>query len=103
MVEAIAERRLYWSLKGANIRSEFIIKIGTPFVVTPGSVEFSLSEDAGGCTVEFEGFPIAFEETTYGADTVQALQLAADVDPILMRLSDRYDFFFPTGEGYFEE
>jgi hypothetical protein len=37
------------------------------------------------------------------ADSLQALPLAADVEPVLKRLSSRYDFYFPTGEGYFDE
>jgi hypothetical protein len=40
---------------------------------------------------------------TYGADSLEALQLAADTEPILKILSERYDFYFPTGEGYFDE
>jgi hypothetical protein len=40
---------------------------------------------------------------TYGADSLQALQLAADIEPVLKRLSHRCDFYFPTGEGYFDE
>ncbi len=39
----------------------------------------------------------------YGADSLQALQLAVDIEPILKRLSNRYDFFFPNGDGYFDE
>ena len=39
----------------------------------------------------------------YGADSIQALQLAVDIEPVLKRLSERYDFYFPSGEGYFDE
>jgi hypothetical protein len=31
------------------------------------------------------------------------VQLAVDIEPVLKRLSKRYDFQFPTGEGYFDE
>jgi hypothetical protein len=103
MPETIAERRLSWAKKGDPSRSEFVIRIGAPFVVEPGSVDFPVSEGTGACRIEFVGFPVAVEDTVYGADTVQALQLAIDVDPLLKRFSDRYDIYFPTGEPYFEE
>ena len=38
----------------------------------------------------------------YGADLLQALQLAADIEPILKRLSKNYELFFATGEPYVE-
>ena len=103
MSEIIAERRLSWARKGDNSRSDFFIRIRTPVVVEPGSVDFPVSEGTGACSIEFSGFPEDVSDTVYGADTVQALQLAADIDPILKRLSDRYDIYFPTGEPYFEE
>ena len=103
MSETIAERRLSWAYKGENLRSDFVIRISAPFVVEPESVDFPVSEGTGACRVEFDGFPVAVDDTVYGADTVQALQLAIDVDPLLKRFSDRYDIYFPTGEPYFEK
>jgi hypothetical protein len=43
------------------------------------------------------------DSTAIGADSIQALQLAVDVDRVLRRLSKHYDFYFPTGEAYFDE
>ena len=103
MSETIAERRLSWSHKGDSSRSDFVVRIGAPFLVAPGSVDFQVSEGTGGCRVEFVGFPVDVGDTVYGADTVQALQLAIDFDSILKRFSDRYDIYFPTGDPYFEE
>jgi len=51
----------------------------------------------------FEGLPNVKPENVYGADTLQALQLASDVEPILKRLSKKYDIYYPIGEDYFEE
>ena len=102
MSEIIAERRLHWAPKGENNRSEFVIRIGTPVVVEPGSVDFPVSEGTGACSREFHGFPMKIDDTIYGADLLQALQLAVDVDPILKGFSDRFDFYFLTGEPYFE-
>ena len=53
--------------------------------------------------VQFDGIPEKAQGDNYGADSLQALQLAADIEPVLKRLSKRYDFYFPTGEGYFDE
>jgi acyl carrier protein len=41
-------------------------------------------------------------EKIYGADSLQALQLAVNVEPTLIRIGKKYDLYFPTGEGYFE-
>ncbi len=102
MPKFIAERSLLWAPKGESNRTEFVIRIGTPVVVEPGTVDFPVSEGTGACSRQFYGFPVKIEDTIYGADTVQALQLVADVDSTLRRFSDRYDFFFPSGEPYFE-
>ncbi len=65
---------------------------------------FRPDADTSSCIFEFEGIPNVMPNETFGADSIQALQLAiSDVEAILKRLSDRYDFFFPTGEAYFEE
>lgn len=101
-MKTIAERRLYWAPKGQSERSEFTIRIGAPTLVEPGSVEFPVNEETGACRREYHGFPVKIDDTIYGADVLQALQLAVDVDSTLERFSDRYDFFFPTGEPYFE-
>lgn len=103
MLKTIAERRLCWAPKGERNRSEFVVRIGEPFVVEPGTVDFPVSEGTGACRRQFDGFPLKIDDTIYGADTVQALQLVPDIDSTLRRFSDRYDFFFATGEPYFED
>jgi hypothetical protein len=55
------------------------------------------------CLVEFDGIPNANHGKIYGADSIQALQLAVDIEPMLKHLSKLYDFYFPSGEGYFDE
>ncbi len=102
MTNCVAERRLFFSPKGVDERSELIVQIHQPYLVTQEMVSFRVAENTGGCRVVIVGFPENFEEVTYGADTLQALQLAADVEPLLKRLSKNYDLFFPTGEPYFE-
>lgn len=99
----IAERHLLFSAKGESERRPLAIRIFAPRLVDPASVSFEVAPGTAVCTVEFDGIPDETLGDTYGADSLQALQLAADVDPVLRRLSKRYDFFFPTGEGYFDE
>jgi hypothetical protein len=100
----IAERKLAFSEKEDSERKPLLIRIFAPQPVDPGSIVFRSDADTSSCIFEFEGIPDAKPHETFGADSIQALQLAiGDVEAILKRLSDRYDFFFPTGEGYFKE
>jgi len=99
----IAERRLLFSEKGNSERKNLLIRIFAPRPVDPDSVGFRPDADTESCVVEFDGIPDANLGEIYGADLIQALQLAADIEPVLKRLNKRYDFNFPTGEGYFEE
>ena len=103
MTTVIAERRLLFSLKGQTERKPLTIRIHAPTPVEPGSVSWKPDHDTAVCLVEFDGIPDVAPGETYGADSIQALQLAADIERTLKRLSKRYDFYFPTGEGYFDE
>ena len=80
-----------------------VIWVFAPRPVDPASVTFKVAEGTAVCTVEFDGIADEILGDTYGADSLQALQLAADIEPVLKHLSMRYDFYFPTGEGYFDE
>jgi hypothetical protein len=105
----IAERRLTFTEKGGSDRKLLCIRIFAPQPVDPSSVAFAVNADVASCVVEFDGLPdaarqaLGADSTMFGADSIQALQLAADVVGVLRRLSKHYDFFFPTGEGYFDE
>jgi hypothetical protein len=99
----IAERHLVFSEKGKAERRLLVIRIFAPRLANPTSVSFQVAPGTAVCNVEFDGIPDETLGDTYGADTLQALQLAADIEPVLKRLSHRYDFYFPTGERYFDE
>lgn len=103
MNECVAQRKLMFSLKGSSERNPFVVQIMAPRELKEGDVEFPFTKGTAVCIVQFEGLPSAKPEQIYGADSLQALQLATNVEPILKRLSKKYDLFFPTGEGYFEE
>jgi hypothetical protein len=99
----IAERRLLFSAKGDSERKPLVIRIFAPRLVDPASVSFRVDADAAICSVEIEGIPHESLGEVYGADSLQALQLAVDIEPVLKRLSKRYDLFYPSGKGYFDE
>jgi hypothetical protein len=99
----IAERKLLYSLPGESERRHLAIRIFAPFAVQPGTVSFAVDEGVAGCRYELNGLPITISDTAYGADSLQALQLATDVEGILRRLAEKYELYFPSGEGYFDE
>lgn len=96
----IAERKLIFSPIGSAEKMELVVRISAPFIVNPSSVSFQVTPETAACVVELIGDGLQFSETTYGADSVQALQLAADIDPLLERYSKKYEFYFIDGEPY---
>ena len=99
----IAERHLVFSEKGKSERKPLVIRVYAPRPVDPASVSFPIADGTAVCTVEFDGISDETLGDTYGADSLQALQLATDLEPVLKRLSSKWDFYYPTGEGYFDE
>ena len=87
-MEAIATRELEFSPKGETVRSQLTIEIFKPFLLQPGQVSFDITPSTSGCLVEFKGLGTSkFNSTFYGADLLQVLQFATDVDPILRRVN----------------
>lgn len=103
MTEGIAKRSLQYSVRGSNDRKDLVIRIFAPFIIPAGSVNFDVDGDVAGCRWELDGLPETVSDTAYGADSVQALQLAANIDSVLASLRRKYDFYFPSGEPYFED
>jgi len=99
----IAERHLLFRAIGEPERKPLMIRIFAPRLVDPASVSFDIAAGTAVCAIQFDGIPDETQGDTYGADSLQALQLAADIEPVLKRLSKHYDFYFPTGEGYFDQ
>lgn len=102
MKNSIAERDLLYSLKGKTARQKLVIRIGAPYLVDEGMVNFNFDLGTAGCTIEIDGLPENLAEEVYGADSLQALALATDVDPYLRGLEKKYDFYWPSGEPYFD-
>lgn len=97
----IASRRLLYSRIGKSERRNLTIRIVGPYLLVQGTVDFDFDEGAAGCDIEFDGLSEK-EISVYGADAIQALALAVDIDPYLRGLSRKYNFFFETGAPYFD-
>jgi hypothetical protein len=98
----VATRELLFSPKGERVRHKMTVRIYLPVDVQEEDVSFEVDPGTACCRVELDGLHEP-AQLVYGADTLQALSLAVDIDPLLRGLSTRYDFFFPTGEEYFDE
>jgi len=100
----IAERHLHFRGHSGGETAALVVRVFAPFLLKEGDVSFQFSPGTAGCIVRIEGLPQKLEETTYGADSVQAVELAVrGIDPWLRRLSKSYDIFFDTGDPYFED
>ncbi|MDR3414739.1 MAG: hypothetical protein P4L83_01000 [Nevskia sp.] len=95
MNQCIAERHLVFSVKGESARLPLVIRIFAPYKAKGTNSKINFDEEAACCTVEFDGLPGMKAHEIYGADSLQALQLAANVEPTLKGFSKSYDFFFP--------
>jgi len=70
--------------------------------VNEGEVEFPVDGMAAGCRVVVDGLDEpAFD--VYGMDTLQAVSIASNIESLVKRLSSKFDFFWTTGEPYFDE
>ena len=102
MSSYIAERHLLFSEKnGGSARRKLKVLVSAPSVVTQES-EFPANGVIAMCHVEFEGL----NEHSFdvcGMDSMQAVNLASNIESVIKRLSDKYDFFWATGGPYFEE
>ena len=98
----IAERYLLFSGKNDGTRRKLTVGIYAPKVVTQDKAQFPVDGVMSVCHVDMEGLDEhGFD--VYGTDSMQAVNLASNIESVIKRLSDKYDFFWATGEPYFEE
>ncbi|MEQ8315265.1 MAG: hypothetical protein RL839_07370 [Gammaproteobacteria bacterium] len=101
MKNQIASRELLVAEKGSGARKPLKIMVGSPYLLKEGMVDFPFSAGTSGCRIEIEGLHKTISHETYGADPIQALELAlATIDSTLQRYE--LDYYFPNGEPYFE-
>lgn len=90
----IAERKLIVEVIATGERKDLTIRIGMPY--WPPNEEFA------SCPIEWDGLFDRVADAK-GIDLVQALQQASDIDSMLERLRTKYNFYWSSGEGYFDE
>lgn len=99
--KVIAKRELLYSIKGRRERMPMTVKVVEPCDVEEGSVNFLFDAGTARCVVEFEPLGKRFE--FFGMDSLQALELAVRIDPYLKGLTAKYDFYWMSGEDYFDD
>lgn len=99
--QVIVSRDLFYSLKGNEVRKKFTFKVCEPKLVEENMVSFKFDEGTAICTAYFEGLDEENIEI-YGMDKLHALSQALDVDRFLKSFTTKYDFYWITGEPYFE-
>ena len=103
MKRCIAERKLLYSLKGSDAKCVLTIRIDATYSVEQEMVDFPIGEGLVGCHIETEGLEKEYMHEAYGVDEIQAINIASNIEPLLERLSKKYDFYWLSGEPYFEE
>jgi hypothetical protein len=98
----IAERRLLVSRKNSRDKWEVCFKVSEPYVMQADDVQFSVDGVIAACRVEIEGLDVPALEV-HGVDFLHAINMATDIEPLVESLSGRYDFFWITGEPYFDD
>lgn len=94
-------RELLYCLKGEGTRKKFIVRILGPYMINKNEVNFRFDEGTAGCTIEFDGLDEDSIEV-FGIDGIHALSLSVDIDSYLKNMTAKYDFYWITGEPYFE-
>ena len=102
MSKYIAERHLWFSKKGDGSRNRLTVGICAPVVVAQEEVQYPVDGVMSKCHVEIEGLN-EYSFDVFGTDSMQAINLASNIEGVIKRLSDEYDFFWTTGEPYFED
>jgi len=101
MSKYIAERHLWFVKKGNGVRHRLTVGICLPAVVAQEEVQYPVDGVMSKCHVEFDGLnEHSFD--VFGTDSMQAINLASNIEDVIKRLSDEYEFFWATGDPYFE-
>lgn len=100
--DQIAQRDLLFSKKGSSTKMELRVRIGLPRVVDRTSTGVLLDPGSAVCTIVFEGLGIKDIEV-HGVDSLQALAQAVEIDKYLRGMTKNFDFFWPSGEAYFDD
>ena len=100
--DVIAQRELVFCKKGSSTRLDLSVRVGLPRAVDRTATGTPLDPGSAVCTIEFEGLGIKDIEV-HGVDTLHALAQAVEVDTYLLGMTKNFDFFWPSGEPYFDD
>lgn len=89
----IAERKIICEEIATGFRKNVTIQVGVPY--------WKAGEPYASCPVKYQGLFDDFADAK-GMDTLQALELATNVDDMLRRLTHKYRFFWESGDPYFD-
>lgn len=98
----IAYRELICSHKKTHVTKKIIVKISEPYTATQDQVDFPVDGIISGCHVEIDGIEEAGADF-FGMDSLQAINIASNIDPYLERLRNKFEFFWLNGDAYFDE
>lgn len=94
MSKYIAVRKLIAVRIDSGERKEVIYRVGYPY--------WADGDEFASCPVEFEGIFAQLADTK-GVDELQALHLASDLDGFLRMLRSKYEFYWQSGDPYFDD
>lgn len=99
----VASRTLKYRNIDSGETGELFVEVGEPYLLQEGMVDFPFSAGVAGCSLRFRGMGTDYyDQEVYGADALQALQLACDVEGTLKSIAKKNELFFNDGEPYFE-
>jgi hypothetical protein len=101
--DLVARRKLLFSTADNGTPRPCTVGITPPREVVTGTDDEALHDAMAVCEIVFDGFEIAPIQV-HGADSLQALAMACDIDPFLRDLERRsgFEFFWDDGSAYFE-
>jgi hypothetical protein len=102
MSNHIATRHLLFSTKDNATRKRLTVGLCAPVVVAQDEVQYPVDGVMSKCHVDFVGLD-EHSFDVFGTDSLQAISLASNIESVIKRLSQEYDFFWSTGEPYFED
>lgn len=101
MANYIAERHLLFSEKGGSAKRNLWVRVSAPSPIDQETVKFPVDDYMAVCHVEFDGLD-EHNFDVYGMDSLQAVNMASNIEAVLERLSKKYDFYWSSGEPYFD-
>ena len=92
--EIIATRRLQFKSCNTEKSGFLVIEIYKPYLLKEDMVDFPITSGNSGCSVKVLGLETDYyDQEVYGADTIQALQLASDIEGMLKHIDKKFELF----------